>query len=725
MAHSVSKTSAGFGGTGELKFSQLRKKFKRKSSGVIKASELFRITDTDLKKPLIPDCKENEDAGVPGAIDVLTTIAKCKDNEDIDWRISQMRSVITHYTIDQTGTNTDLVGTSLTWNTNLTRNIRKTYFIDGTIKASLYDKSALTFKKGASSPIVNLTVDFGTSGSIKGAGGPGGGTWEEDYGADGGTAFNFDSPNGKNNKITLDSNANWLQIGGGGGGGGKGGTGANGSTGVCYKPRINRISSKYTGAVSLTGKIETEYNPGPWGEWYTFKYGGKCQCEYYIKCPDPANTSYNRPVTITNGQTRETTTYNSKGYQGNHGFIGGSNHYTFRSHRSRGGCKWKWVPYPGYRKTCIDGAYCAITDPEAKPGAPGGAGGNGGRGQGGDGNQTDGVNGIAGTPANCPTYSTRGENGRRGGNGGNWGEDGKSGDSSWLGENNWDSNPGGLAYKLSKYNYFTGQYEPYINDSTDKEVNSVESANQNPNWDKVKAENWWGWTDFLMKNGIYRSPIPDLEEKDPHIDKWLEIMIGINLVYGRYKLEIEADGIGKIMIKDNSNNLIKNITGNPIGDAPDVGRRVAMHPTVGIASEEIIFHIDDWLGKFYKDNNIGGQGGDIENEARWYWQEQVRIAQDSGLSLEASREKVKDTIEATARSPEENSWNLSSTGNGVGTLAFNMGADYVHIRSAVKNGARIEGASSAGGKAGIAINGTGYTVSGYNSYNLKGDYKPD
>ena len=243
------------------------------------------------------------------------------------------------------------------------------------------------------------------------------------------------------------------------------------------------------------------------------------------------------------------------------------------------------------------------------------------------------------------------------------------------------------------------------------------------------VEEYWGWTEFLEQYAIYKSPIPSGTNPDPHVDKWHESPFGIDLVPGRYKLKIEADGIGKIVIQNDSfpKTVILDKYGNFIGKDVSVGRSVAMHPTIGIASEEIEFYIDDWLGKFYKDNSIGGVGGSLDSSARVYWEEQARIAQDSGLSVEESRDKTKETIEGTARSQGENSWNRQDiTGDGVGTIAFNMGLDgRCTIRPGVRNNSVLEGQGFRGCKGGAAIYGTGYFVDGQNTDNIKGVFQPD
>ena len=54
---------------------------------------------------------------------------------------------------------------------------------------------------------------------------------------------------------------------------------------------------------------------------------------------------------------------------------------------------------------------------------------------------------------------------------------------------------------------------------------------------------------------------------------------------------------------------------------------------------------DDWLGDFYRDNNIGGRGGSLDQEARDYW---TKEAQTRG------RDAVMDTIRGTAQ--DQGTW---------------------------------------------------------------------
>ena len=437
MAHSVSKTSAGLEGTGEIKFSQLRTTFLKTSSGSISASQLLRNTDRNLISPIVPDCTEN------------SGVAEYKISNGIitseDWKVSQMRGLILNYEITQSGSDTDLVGTSLEWNNNLIKNIPKIYEINGNITASLYTKNALTFETtDVSESIVNLEVLFG-SGTIKGAGGPGGGTWGADNGGPGGDAFKFDSINGKNNIIGI-PNRSSIVIAGGGGGGGKGGDGTDGATGVQWKPRISQTSSNYTGSA---------YAPGPSGEWYSYSVstGNKCDSKsnWDDHCYSDVQLANQNAPQIFGG-----TTYNSKVYGGNNGEITSG---TYASNADTGStcdneCRSRirffltWVRWDCGPHGKVRGpAYCALQDPEIKPGAPGGAGGDGGNGQGCNQSQSDGEAGEPGTSAeNNPNYATDGRQGMSGGDGGDWGENGDAGATSIY----YDNDTGEIVYTVIK-----------------------------------------------------------------------------------------------------------------------------------------------------------------------------------------------------------------------------------------------------------------------------------
>ena len=166
-----------------------------------------------------------------------------------------------------------------------------------------------------------------------------------------------------------------------------------------------------------------------WGEWYSYSRGGGCQCEWYIGCGNYLD--YNSSLTINDsGGYLHGDVFNTRTHDSNGDGIGdalqiGSGSY--RSHRSNGGCNcWGWGNV--CHNTCIAEAYCAIDDPQQKPGAPGGSGGYGGLGQGGNQNrETNGQNGNAGTPKNCPTYATVGNTGGTGGSGGDWAQPGTAG----------------------------------------------------------------------------------------------------------------------------------------------------------------------------------------------------------------------------------------------------------------------------------------------------------
>ena len=579
MAHSVSKSNAGFEGTGEIKFSQLRTTFLKTSSGSISASQLLRNTDRNLISPIVPDCTEN------------SGVAEYKISNGIitseDWKVSQMRGLILRYEITQSGSDTDLNATGLAWNNNLIKNIPKIYQINGNIIASLYTKDALTFKTtDVSQSIVNLEVLFG-SGTIKGAGGPGGGSWGADNGGPGGDAFKFDSINGKNNIIDI-PNRSSIVIAGGGGGGGKGGDGADGPTGVQWKPRISRTSSNYTGS---------DYAPGPSGEWYSYSIstGNKCDSKsnWDDHCYSDVQASNENASLTFNG-----TIYNSKVYGGNNGEITSgtyaSNADTGRNcdnHcRSRIRIGWTWFRWDCGPHGDVRGpAYCTLQDPEIRPGAPGGYGGDGGNGQGCNQSQSDGEAGTQGTSAeNNPNYATEGNQGMSGGDGGDWGENGDAGGTSVF----YDDGTSDITYTIIK--------------------NFTSDDNNNVTLD--------------MDTGVYT------------------FMVDGQVVTQSTSKEVTIND-RRYTAGDNPTDTVS--TPNVLGVEFDENGNLVYG---GSANTGTVISDDDWLGKFYRDNNIGGPGGVLDATARTYWENQAATK---------TIEEVKSTIEGTAKL--QGTWNLTTT----------------------------------------------------------------
>ena len=74
----------------------------------------------------------------------------------------------------------------------------------------------------------------------------------------------------------------------------------------------------------------------------------------------------------------------------------------------------------------------------------------------------------------------------------------------------------------------------------------------------------------------------------------------------------------------------------------------------------------DWLGDFYAENNIGGVGGVLDDEARNYWERELQIQgqnqyRDTGaIDWQKAARDTEGVIEGTARN--QGSWNQSSGG---------------------------------------------------------------
>lgn len=156
MAHTAQTTN--YFSTGEIKFSQIRSIFGFSVIGPLKASNLIRDTDLNSTDPKIPDATEN--------LNIPSSVGGESANE---WKASYFRNTIKSYKVIQSGSEDNLTFSSInSWNSNLDKNIKKTYSITGTIKGTSSTTPALTLDGS----VYNLTVEV--SGYVLGYGGLGG-----------------------------------------------------------------------------------------------------------------------------------------------------------------------------------------------------------------------------------------------------------------------------------------------------------------------------------------------------------------------------------------------------------------------------------------------------------------------------------------------------------------------------------------------------------------------
>jgi len=220
--------------SGEIKFSSLRSNFRaqqrKDSSSVseikpddfkpISASELIRNTSVIDTNPIVPDCTENENAGIV--------------DTELNWKTSQFRNSIKYYYYTLTGTNTGVDLGAFEWNSNIPKNIHKILFVDGLVGSTDNTAYAATFDEPEA---YNFTIDV--FGSIQGAGGTGGDA-STISGSTGGSALLVNPTTANNVTVNVRSTAN---IYAGGGGGEKGATGGVGNTGTCWNYSYNTVPS--------------------------------------------------------------------------------------------------------------------------------------------------------------------------------------------------------------------------------------------------------------------------------------------------------------------------------------------------------------------------------------------------------------------------------------------------------------------------------------------------
>ena len=227
-AATVSKAGPYFA-SGEIKFSQLRRNFRaqsRKTSGggsetfatdnnSISASQLRRDTSTSNANPIVPNCQENIQVSASN-----------------NWKTSQFRNTIKFFYLTQSSSSTSLnyVIHGQPWNNNLTNNIVKTMFIEGTC-------GSITSTAAARFDAQSYNLHIHVLGSILGDGGSAG--TETADGGDGGDALYIDSNGAGTVTVkTVGASAQVYGGGGGGGGGGDGGTGGGGQYSESYTEAI-------------------------------------------------------------------------------------------------------------------------------------------------------------------------------------------------------------------------------------------------------------------------------------------------------------------------------------------------------------------------------------------------------------------------------------------------------------------------------------------------------
>ena len=166
MAVNVTKTSHFTGGAGtQISFSQIRAAYGGGATN-IKASTYLRNDDAAVdwndEKTItsrVPDATENSS---------VTT--------DNDWSVDSLRNTISNYLVTQSGTDTELEfsdSNTATWNSNLSKNVPKTFDVTGVVHADNPADDALKFYGN----LYNLEIEVDENGAIYGEGGiVGGGT---------------------------------------------------------------------------------------------------------------------------------------------------------------------------------------------------------------------------------------------------------------------------------------------------------------------------------------------------------------------------------------------------------------------------------------------------------------------------------------------------------------------------------------------------------------------
>jgi len=160
MAVNVTKTSHFTGGAGsQISFSEIRAQFGGSATN-IKASTYLRnddaAVDWDDESTItsrVPDATENNSVAT-----------------DNDWSVDSLRNTISNYLVTQSGTDTELEfsdSNTATWNSNLSKNVPKTFDVTGVVHADNAGDDALRFY----GDLYNLEIEVDENGAIYGEGG--------------------------------------------------------------------------------------------------------------------------------------------------------------------------------------------------------------------------------------------------------------------------------------------------------------------------------------------------------------------------------------------------------------------------------------------------------------------------------------------------------------------------------------------------------------------------
>jgi len=345
-----------FNGNSAISFRALQTTFGGNVNSV-QFSTYKRNTDLDNTDPIVPDSTENAN--------ISTT------NSNL--RASDFRGSIKRYILTQTASDSTVDLDSQSWNSNLARNVIKTFQVNGTMAATSTGNQGAAFDAEA----YNLRLEV--TGNIYGVGGSGGSA-NGGNGSPGGDALfanNTSNRSGTSARIAINVNSNG-RIWAGGGGGAAGNAGNAGADLSCFT-RNTQIRKIYDGSAT-TDKRACNINCPP-------RLGGL-------------------PL-VSNGQCIPGTS-----------IIVGAN----SNQRSR--CRGRQER----GQPCTNEYYrnCTYQQNFIVVGGNPGNGGNGGVGEGVNNNQGSGNSGNSGNTTNCSANgnSSTGNSGNSGQSGGTWGQPG-------------------------------------------------------------------------------------------------------------------------------------------------------------------------------------------------------------------------------------------------------------------------------------------------------------